>query len=431
MDRLLITGGNTLLGEVTISGAKNAALPLMCAALLTDQPLILSNVPELADITTLRNLLEHMGVEINKTEATDAGSKSKLEIRSGASPETTAPYDIVRQMRASILVFGPLLARMGRAKVSLPGGCAIGNRPIDLHIRGLEKLGAKIELEDGYVTATVDGRLKGSHVHMPLVSVGATENILMAASLAKGQTIIDNAAREPEIDDLISCLNKMGARISGKGTERLIIDGVESLSGASHSVIPDRIEAGSYAVAAVITGGSLRLKQISPHMMQASLNALLDMGATVEPEGQDILVSAGSRLGCISLKTQPFPGFATDMQAQFMALASVAEGMSVISETIFENRFMHVPELRRMGAEIAVNGAVASLAGNSKLYGAEVMATDLRASMGLALAALVASGETIISRVYHLDRGYEKLEEKLRAVGASIERIQEQDKPSD
>ncbi len=424
MEKLVIQGGKALSGTIPISGAKNAALPLMCTCLLTSEPVTLTNLPRLADITTLSDLLNHLGVTV-----TIAGGRRKnLQGRSLTFDghdihDTVAPYDMVRKMRASILVLGALVARMGEATVSLPGGCAIGNRPIDLHLKALEAIGATIELEHGYVRASAPNGLSGGTVRFPFVSVGATENILMAAALAKGKTTIENAAREPEIADLAKCLNAMGAKISGAGSETITIEGVANLKGTSHEVMPDRIEAGSYAVAALMTGGDVFLKGARAHDMQAALDTLVEAGGIVEVEATGVRVRSSGEIHGFNIVTHPFPGFPTDMQAQFMALAAIADGASVITEAIFENRFMHVPELSRMGADIAINGASATIRGVKDLVGAEVMATDLRASMGLALAGLVASGETTINRLYHLDRGYEHLEEKLRQVGAAVERL--------
>lgn len=424
MEKLVIKGGKRLEGTVEISGAKNAALPLMCTALLTDKPVTLDNLPRLADITTLSDLLNHLGVAV-----TIAGGRGlmmrgrKLTFDASNIADTVAPYDIVRKMRASILVLGPLVARMGEATVSLPGGCAIGNRPIDLHLKALEALGAEIEIEDGYVRALAPNGLVGGTVSFPFVSVGATENILMAATLAKGTTTIENAAREPEIADLAKCLISMGANISGAGTHTITVEGVESLSGTTHAVMPDRVEAGSYAVAALMTKGNLLLKNARSGDMRAALDVLSEAGGIVGVEDEGVRVQSNGHLNGFNIVTQPFPAFPTDMQAQFMTLAAVANGASVITEAIFENRFMHVPELCRLGADITVTGSSATVRGVKSLRGAQVMATDLRASMSLALAGLVAEGETVINRLYHLDRGYEHLEEKLRRVGADIERV--------
>ena len=424
MDRILIRGGNRLSGRLPISGAKNAALTLMPCALLTDEPVTLRNLPRLADVDGFGHLLNQLGAStaIQGTRPEDFGRV--MTIRAGALTSTEAPYDIVRKMRASILVLGPILARAGEARVSLPGGCAIGNRPIDLHLKALEAIGATIELAAGYVKASAPGgRLSGGRYRFPVVSVGATENVVMAAATAKGSSVIENAAREPEIVDLCRCLIAMGARIEGVGTETLEIEGVDRLHGATYAVMPDRIEAGSYACAAAITGGDLDLIGVAEDDMRATLDALIDAGVSVTPHKDGIRVAASAPLGPLTLSTAPFPGFATDMQAQFMAMLCRAEGASVLTETIFENRYMHVPELARMGADIQVHGRTAVVKGVSTLVGAPVMATDLRASMSLILAGLAAEGETSVARVYHLDRGYERLEEKLSAVGADIERV--------
>jgi len=424
MDKIIIKGGKPLKGEITISGAKNAALPLMTAALLTDEPLRLSNMPRLADINTMADLLIGHGVKVTLEAGNNGCIGRVMTLETPKITSTTAPYDIVRKMRASILVLGPVLARMGEATVSLPGGCAIGNRPIDLHLKALEKMGAEIELAEGYVRATAPHGLQGAVVHFPTVSVGATENILMAASLAKGTTVIENAAREPEITDLAECLVKMGAKIDGIGTERLVIEGQEALHGADHKVMADRIEAGSYAIAAGITGGDLKLKGVNSQIFGAALDTMREAGLHIEDCEAGVHVSVPQNdIQSINATTQPFPGFATDMQAQMMAMMCLADGASVIVENIFENRFMHVPELARMGADIQVNGGTATIRGVDHLIGAPVMATDLRASMCLVLAGLAAQGVTEISRVYHLDRGYEHLEDKLSAVGADIERV--------
>jgi len=424
MDRILIRGGNRLAGRLPISGAKNAALTLMPCALLTDEPLTLRNLPRLADVDSFGHLLNQLGAstQIEGSRPEDFGRV--MTIRAGKLTATEAPYDIVRKMRASILVLGPLVGRAGEATVSLPGGCAIGNRPIDLHLKALEEMGAEIELAAGYVKATAPGgRLAGGRVSFPVVSVGATENALMAAATAKGGTRIDNAAREPEIVDLCNCLVAMGASIAGIGTETLEIEGRDRLHGATYRVMPDRIEAGSYACAAAITGGSLDLVGAEAADMRATLDALVEAGVTVEERKDCVHVEAPDGIAPLTLSTAPYPGFATDMQAQFMAMLCKASGASVLTETIFENRYMHVPELTRMGADIQVRGRTAVVRGVDKLVGAPVMATDLRASMSLILAGLAADGETQVSRVYHLDRGYERLEEKLSAVGADIERV--------
>jgi len=424
MDRILIRGGNRLTGKLPISGAKNSALTLMPCALLTEEPVTLRNLPRLADVDSFGHLLNQLGVstEIEGARPSDFGRV--MTMRAGRLTSTEAPYDIVRKMRASILVLGPLVARAGEATVSLPGGCSIGNRPIDLHLKALEAMGARIELAAGYVKAIAPGgRLPGGRVAFPIVSVGATENALMAAVLAKGGTVIENAAREPEIVDLCNLLLAMGASISGVGTERLEIEGVERLHGATYRVMPDRIEAGSYACAAAITGGSVELVGAKPDDMRATIAALIDAGVSVEEKGSSLFVSSDGKLKPLTLSTAPFPGFPTDMQAQFMAMLCKADGASVLTETIFENRYMHVPELARMGADIQVRGRTAVVRGVDHLVGAPVMATDLRASMSLIIAGLVAQGQTEVSRVYHLDRGYERLEEKLSAVGADIERV--------
>ncbi|WP_445191374.1 UDP-N-acetylglucosamine 1-carboxyvinyltransferase [Sphingomonas sp. Tas61C01] len=423
MDRILIRGGNRLSGRLPISGAKNAALTLMPCALLTDEPVTLRNLPRLADVDGFGHLLNQLGAStsIEGTRPEDFGRV--MTIRAGKLTSTEAPYDIVRKMRASILVLGPILARAGVATVSLPGGCAIGNRPIDLHLKALEAIGAEIEMAAGYVRASAPGgRLPGGRFSFPIVSVGATENVVMAAATARGTSVIENAAREPEIVDLCNCLVAMGAHIDGIGTERLEIEGVDRLHGATYAVMPDRIEAGSYACAAAITGGSLELVGVKAADMRATIDALVEAGVSVAETKDGIRVSADGRLRPLTLSTAPYPGFATDMQAQFMAMLCRADGASVLTETIFENRYMHVPELARMGADIQVRGRTAVVRGVDHMAGAQVMATDLRASMSLILAGLAAEGETQVSRVYHLDRGYERLEEKLQAVGADIER---------
>ncbi|MEG3180940.1 UDP-N-acetylglucosamine 1-carboxyvinyltransferase [Sphingomonas sp. LT1P40] len=424
MDRILIRGGNRLSGKIAISGAKNAALTLMPCALLTDEPLTLRNLPRLADADGFGHLLNELGAStaIEGTRPNDFGRV--LTVRASRLTSTVAPYDIVRKMRASILVLGPLLARAGEATVSLPGGCAIGNRPIDLHLKALEALGAEIELAAGYVKATAPGgRLAGGRYRFPVVSVGATENALMAAATAKGTSVLENAAREPEIVDLCNLLVAMGASIDGIGSETLTIEGRDRLHGTTHKVMPDRIEAGSYACAAAITGGDVELVGANADDMRATLDALVEAGVTVEEEKTGVRVAANGPLKPLTLSTAPYPGFATDMQAQFMAMLCKADGASVLTETIFENRYMHVPELARMGADIHVSGRSAVVRGSVDLVGAPVMATDLRASMSLILAGLVAEGETQVSRIYHLDRGYERLEEKLQGVGADIERV--------
>ncbi|MCA3418060.1 MAG: UDP-N-acetylglucosamine 1-carboxyvinyltransferase [Roseomonas sp.] len=417
MDRIRIRGGRVLSGSIPISGAKNAALPLMAAGLLSDGPLTLTNAPDLADVATMAGLLAHHGLDVSR----DTPQRS-ITI-SGAATDLEAPYDLVRKMRASVLVLGPLLARHGRARVSLPGGCAIGTRPVDLHLKALEQMGAEIEITAGYIEARAPGGLKGARIIFPQVSVGATENILMAAALARGQSEIVNAAREPEITDLAACLMRMGARIEGIGTDRLVVEGVASLGAATHPIIADRIEAGTFACAAAITGGSLLLQGARLDHLGAVTRTLREAGVDVAEEEGGLRVTRSNGLRGADVMTEPFPGFATDMQAQFMALMCVAEGASMITETIFENRFMHVPELSRMGARINFHGASAIVRGVKHLSGAPVMATDLRASVSLILAGLAAEGETIVNRVYHLDRGYERVEAKLAAVGADIERL--------
>lgn len=424
MDSILIQGGKRLEGAIPISGAKNSALTLLPCAILTDDKLTLSNLPRLADVDSFGHLLNELGVstKIEGLQKGEIGRRMTLRARSLIS--TTAPYDMVRRMRASILVLGPLLARAGEATVSLPGGCAIGDRPIDLHLQALEAMGAEIELAAGFVRARAPrgGRIPGGDFTFPVVSVGATENAVMAASLARGRTNLYNAAREPEIVDLCRLLQKMGAQIQGAGSGHISIEGVEKLGGCTYAVMPDRIEAGSYACAAAITGGSLDLIGARPDDMLAITNALAHAGLMVEIHDQGIKVTADGPLKPLAVSTAPFPAFPTDMQAQFMAMLCRAKGESFLEETIFENRYMHVPELRRMGAEIDVRGRSAIVHGVEGLTGAKVMATDLRASMSLVLAGLAAEGETEVLRVYHLDRGYERLEEKLSAVGATIER---------
>jgi UDP-N-acetylglucosamine 1-carboxyvinyltransferase len=423
MDKIIIRGGKPLQGRIPISGAKNAALTLLPCALLTDEPLTLRNLPRLADVDSFGHLLNQLGVSTTVEGSRPDEFGRVMTMRAATLTSTTAPYDIVRKMRASILVLGPLVARAGEATVSLPGGCAIGNRPVDLHLKALEALGAEIEIAAGYVKAKAPpGGLVGGTISFPLVSVGATENALMAAVLAKGTTVIENAAREPEITDLAKCLLAMGARIEGLRTDTLTVEGVPELHGATYSVMPDRIEAGSYACAAVITGGALELAGARKETMPGILSGLEDAGAIIEDVAGGVKVSADGKIKPLSISTAPYPAFPTDMQAQFMAMLSLAEGTSLLTETIFENRYMHVPELNRMGAEIEVRGRSAIVRGVDRLIGAPVMATDLRASMGLVLAGLAAEGETEVNRVYHLDRGYERLEEKLQAVGADIER---------
>jgi len=421
MDRIRITGGRPLNGEIEIGGAKNAALPLMAASLLTPGTLTLENLPSVADIHAMANLLAELGV---KTEY-DAAARS-ISMTGDDVSETTAPYDIVRKMRASVLVLGPLLARFGKARVSLPGGCAIGTRPVDLHLTALEQMGAKIELTGGYIDAHVDGRLKGTHILFPSITVGGTENILMAAALAEGETVIANAAREPEVTDLARCLQALGADITGIGSDTLHVRGVDALGSTTHSIVPDRIETGTYAVAAAITGGDVLLKGAEMASNEAVFGHLMRAGVEVALEEDGIRITRkNGRIRGVDVMTEPYPGFPTDMQAQFMALLSLAEGASMITESIFENRFMHVPELLRMGADINVHGSSAIVRGVAKLSGAPVMATDLRASVSLVLAGLAAEGVTEVNRVYHLDRGYERIEQKLAACGAAIERVPE------
>lgn len=427
MELIRIRGGRPLRGVIAIGGAKNAALPLMVACLLTDETLTLGNLPHVADISTLANLLRQHGVDLALDGgATNGGTKGRaLSLTAGEITNTTAPYDLVRKMRASVLVLGPLLARVGKAKVSLPGGCAIGNRPVDLHLSALEQMGAEIELADGYIVARAPHGLKGAEIQFSIISVGATQNILMAACLADGETILTNAAREPEVCDLAHCLVAMGAKIEGIGGDRLEIVGVPRLHGAEYTVLADRIEAGTYAMATAITGGDVELDGADLETLTAMAQKLDEAGVLLEP------IEDGVRVRCVSgvvrgtdVITQPYPGFATDLQAQFMTLMAVADGAAMLTESIFENRFMHVPELTRMGADITVHGASALVRGVPKLIGAPVMATDLRASVSLVLAGLAAEGETVVSRIYHLDRGYERLEEKLAACGADIERIE-------
>lgn len=421
MQQIKIRGGIPLKGEIPISGAKNAALPLMTAALLTDDPLILTNMPNLADITSLQALLDQHGVYLTP----DLPLKT-LTLTAQNIHNTTAPYDIVRKMRASILVLGPLLARCGHAKVSLPGGCAIGVRPIDIHLNGLQDLGAEIDLLDGYIHAKAPHGLTGATITLPVISVTATENLMMAACLAKGETRLINAAREPEIVDLATCLSAMGAEITGAGTDTVIIQGSKRLHGATHRVIPDRIETGTYAMAAAITNGSVHLTHTSLDLIPTASAQLQRAGIILTPTDQGFKVKAPpGEIQGVDVMTEPYPGFATDLQAQMMALMTICRGASLVTETIWENRFMHVPELCRMGAHITVHGASALVRGVSSLQGAPVMATDLRASVCLVLAGLAAEGETVINRVYHLDRGYERVEDKLRRCGAHIERISE------
>ena len=428
MDKIVVTGGKPLNGTIPVSGSKNACLPLMTAALLTDQPLTLTNVPNLADMGTMAALLESLGAKVDRVPEENRATLRMERIRS-----PLAHYDIVRKMRASILVLGPMLARDGAGTVSLPGGCAIGARPVDLHLKGLEAMGAVLDLRDGYVHASVPrslngGRLRGVSFRFPVVSVGATENLLMAATLAKGTTRLVNAAQEPEIIDLANCLISMGAQIEGAGTSTIEIQGVDALSGTEHSVIADRIELGSFMIAPAITGGDLTITGGAMFLVKSLAEALdaADVSVSETPEGIRVTRKNGA-IKPVNFTTEPFPGFATDLQAQMMALMTLADGVSVIDEKIFENRFMHAPELTRMGANIAVDGGRATVTGVPGLRGAPVMATDLRASISLLLAGLAAEGETSVSRVYHLDRGYERVEDKLRACGAQIERVKDED----
>ena len=416
MDKLLIQGGTPLSGEVAMSGAKNAALPILCACLLTADPLNLKNVPHLNDISTMLRLIGQMGVEVTM----DGNDGLILDSRGLNNP--TAPYDMVKTMRASILVLGPLLARCGEAKVSLPGGCAIGARPVDQHIKGLQAMGAEIHVENGYVHAKAS-RLKGARIVTDMVTVTGTENLMMAAVLADGETIIENAAREPEVVDLANCLMAMGARISGAGTDSIRIQGVERLHGATHSIMPDRIETGTYLCAAAATGGNVRLTRTSASFLDAVIAKLRETGCEVTSENDAIMLKAPQRLKAVGIRTEPYPAFPTDMQSQFMAINCVADGTAVVRETIFENRFMHAVELVRLGADIKIEGNNALVTGVPHLDGATVMATDLRASASLVIAGLVAQGETLIERIYHLDRGYERIEEKLIKLGASVRRV--------
>lgn len=424
MDRILIRGGRPLRGDIEISGSKNAALPLLAAALLTREKLRLSNLPRLADIASMRRLLETLGVELREVSAEAEENGMVLEVQADEVKSFRAPYDLVRKMRASVLVLGPLLARFGRAEVSLPGGCAIGTRPVDLHLKALEAMGASITIEAGYIHAEAARGLRGADFAFPIVSVGATENAMMAAALAEGETRLVNVAREPEIVDLANCLNSMGAEVRGAGSDTITIKGKASLHGTSHAVIADRIEAGTFLMAAAITDGELRLHGAEVAHLERPIEVLRHAGTTISETNNGLYVrrTNGPLVGS-DVMTEAFPGFATDLQAQFMALMTTAEGASMITETIFENRFMHVPELKRMGADITVHGASALVRGRKRLTGAEVMATDLRASVCLVLAGLAAEGETILNRVYHLDRGYERIEAKLAACGAEIKRL--------
>jgi UDP-N-acetylglucosamine 1-carboxyvinyltransferase len=420
LDKLLIQGGNRLHGEVTISGAKNAALPILCASLLAETPLNLTSVAALKDIDTTIKLLDTMGVKVTRN-----ANQVSLDASDVASFEAT--YEMVKTMRASILVLGPLLARFGTARVSLPGGCAIGSRPVDLHIKGLQAMGAAIHITHGYIQASTlhlpNRRLQGARYYMDLVTVTGTENLMMAAALAQGTTVLENAAKEPEVVDLAECLIKMGAKITGAGTDVITIEGVERLTGADHNIVCDRIEAGTYMVAAAMTGGEVKLLNVQAHLLDAVIEKLRDAGATVTIDADTITVKGDGQLKAVNIRTAPHPAFPTDMQAQFMALNTVAEGVAKVTETIFENRFMHVQEMQRLGADISIDGNTALVKGVEFLYGATVMATDLRASASLVLAGLVARGETVIERIYHLDRGYENLEAKLNALGANVKRV--------
>jgi len=415
MDKLRITGGRPLEGEVRVSGAKNAALPIMCAALLSAKPLALSNVPRLRDVSTMAKLLAQMGVVVERGD-----QKTVLHARSISDP--TAAYELVKTMRASVLVLGPLLARCGQAKVSLPGGCAIGQRPVDQHVKGLQAMGATISIEHGYMQAAAS-RLRGARIVMDMVTVTGTENLMMAAALAEGETLLENAAREPEVVDLARCLVGMGAKIEGAGSDKIRIQGVASLGGADYRVMPDRIETGTYLAAAAATGGKIRLVGADAASLDATLEKLREAGARISAKDAVIELEMAGRPAAVGVRTAPYPGFATDMQAQFMALACVADGTAVITETIFENRFMHAIELQRLGADIRLEGNTAVVKGVERLQGAAVMATDLRASAGLVIAGLVAEGDTVVDRIYHLDRGYEALEKKLGQLGARVERI--------
>ncbi|KDR27871.1 UDP-N-acetylglucosamine 1-carboxyvinyltransferase [Caballeronia zhejiangensis] len=416
MDKLVITGGAKLSGEITVSGAKNAALPILCASLLTADDVHLSNVPNLQDVRTMVKLLRQMGVQ------SEVSGDGRVNLNASKVDKLVAPYEMVKTMRASILVLGPLVARFGEAKVSLPGGCAIGARPVDQHIKGLQAMGAEINIEHGFIEARAK-RLKGARIITDMITVTGTENLLMAAVLADGETVIENAAREPEVSDLAHLLVKMGAKIDGIGTDRLVIQGVDKLHGAKHGVVPDRIEAGTFLCAVAAAGGDVTLRRVSSHLLDAVTAKLREAGVTIE-EGDDWMrVRMGKRAEAVNIRTSEYPAFPTDMQAQFMALNTIAKGTSQVVETIFENRFMHVQELNRLGASITIDGNTALIAGVEKLSGAKVMATDLRASASLVIAAMCADGETLIDRIYHLDRGYDRMESKLTAVGANVRRI--------
>ena len=416
MDKLVIQGGVPLAGEIRISGAKNAALPILCAALLTEEPLIVSNVPHLRDVTTTLELLNQMGMQVSVND------KMRVELTASKLHNLVAPYELVKTMRASILVLGPMLARFGQAKVSLPGGCAIGSRPVDLPIKGLQAMGAEIDIEHGYILARAK-RLKGARIFMDLVTVTGTENLMMAAALADGTTVLENAAREPEVTDLAHCLIAMGARIEGVGSDVITVHGVERLHGAAYPVMPDRIETGTFLVAAAATGGKIHLRDTRADILDSILDKLRDAGAKISHDDTSITLEMDRPVQAVNVRTAPYPAFPTDMQAQFMAMNTVAQGTATVTETIFENRFMHVQELRRLGANIEVEGNTAVVRGMPKLDGATVMATDLRASASLVIAGLIAQGETTIERIYHIDRGYECIEEKLSQLGARIKRV--------
>jgi UDP-N-acetylglucosamine 1-carboxyvinyltransferase len=416
VDKLVIQGGSPLNGEIRISGAKNSALPILCAGLLAETPMRLSNMPHLRDVNTTLLLLAHMGMQVAVDESMN------VTLDAGNIHNPLAPYEMVKTMRASVLVLGPLLARFGKARVSLPGGCAIGSRPVNLHIKGLQAMGAEIHIEHGYIEARTD-RLKGARIFMDLVTVTGTENLMMAAALAQGTTVLENCAREPEVVDLAECLIRMGARIEGAGTDVITIHGVDRLQGCDHAIVCDRIETGTYLVAAAMTGGKVRLNNARADLLEAVIDKLREAGAKVSCDQDSITLESDGKLKAVSLRTAPHPAFPTDMQAQFMALNTVASGVSQVTETIFENRFMHVQEMRRLGADIEVDGHTALVRGVEHLDGAIVMATDLRASAGLVLAGLVARGETVVERIYHLDRGYERIEEKLSKLGAYIRRV--------
>lgn len=417
VQKLVITGGKPLRGEIRASGAKNAALPLLAASLLTEEPMVFHNLPDLADVKTMLRLLEDLGCKVTRSD-------HAVTIEASNITSTEASYDLVKTMRASILVLCPLVARFGKAKVSLPGGCSIGARPVDQHIKGLKALGTEVTIDHGYVSASAD-KLKGTLIVTDMVTVTGTENLMMAAVLAEGTTVLENAAREPEVVDLADCLNAMGAKIQGAGTDRIIIEGVEKLHGTTHTVMSDRIEVGSFLVAAVATGGKVRVTHCNPRDLAAVIDKLRESGAEVTFGDDWIEGGAGKTLKAVDIRTAPYPAFPTDMQAQFMALDTIAEGAARVDETIFENRFMHVPELQRLGADITIDGHTATVRGVSRLSGAPLMATDLRASAALVIAALAADGESTVDRIYHLDRGYEKMEEKLRALGADIKRVKE------